>query len=200
MSGKSAGRSPAGFYKADPAARRLGRRAACQRNRRGECDEDAVGRIVASKRAGLLARVIDERREVVLQVVADARERCRAPRCRVAPACPDRRCPDSINSCGELMTPPARITSRSARAVICSPASVIFDADGAAALEHDAVRQRTGRPPSGWNGSAPGAGRPRRHCSAGRRRIVMLRAQALPAGRRCSRWCAAYREAPPAAR
>ena len=50
--------------------------------------------------------------------------------------------PESMRSCGELMTPPARMTSRSARAVDRFRALAVLDADGAAALEEDARRKR----------------------------------------------------------
>ena len=47
--------------------------------------------------------------------------------------------PDSIRSCGELMTPPASMTSRPARAVLVAPFCVVFDADGAVAFEKNFV-------------------------------------------------------------
>ena len=50
--------------------------------------------------------------------------------------------PDSISTCGELITPPARITSRSARATLVSPPCEIFDADRAIVLEQHAGHQR----------------------------------------------------------
>ena len=46
--------------------------------------------------------------------------------------------PESIKSCGELMTPPASNTSRSACATLRSPFLQILDADGAAAVKDDA--------------------------------------------------------------
>ena len=50
--------------------------------------------------------------------------------------------PDSINSCGELMTPPHRMTSRSAWRDNALARFQIFDADRPATLEQDARRQR----------------------------------------------------------
>ena len=50
--------------------------------------------------------------------------------------------PDSIRSCGELIEPPARITSRAACATLLSPRLLVFDAGGAPVLDDDPGRVR----------------------------------------------------------
>ena len=47
--------------------------------------------------------------------------------------------PDSISSCGELIAPPERMTSRSARHEAALALMDIFDADRARALDHDSA-------------------------------------------------------------
>ena len=53
--------------------------------------------------------------------------------------------PESISSCGELITPPARITSRAARAIRRSPSTTYSTPTRACALEDHARRQRVHR-------------------------------------------------------
>ena len=187
MSGSS--RSGRVFDKAGPAARRLARRAGAKAVAARERDEDAVKPHRGDKRAGLMARIIGEHRQVVLQVVADARKRrlhgdavLRQP-VRIADAGQHqqlRRVDDAARK-DDL----ARSASRHLLA-----AAVIFDADGAAPVEHDACASAPVSTLRLERVSA-GAGKPRRHCSAGRGGSSAAYAQALPAGRRCNRWCAA---------
>ena len=53
--------------------------------------------------------------------------------------------PDSMRSCGELTTPPARMTSRSARATMRSPPARYSTPIAAVLLDHDARRVRPHR-------------------------------------------------------
>ena len=79
---------------------------------------DAVGAHGPQERARLLAPIDQDDRGMVLQVLAHARQSEPSPRMPNGGASSSGSpMPESIRSCGELMTPPARITSRSARAV-----------------------------------------------------------------------------------
>ena len=103
--------------------------------------------------------------------------------------------PDSIRSCGELITPPARITSRSARAIDPLAAAQIFDPDGATALDQDPRRQRVDldreigprqrRPQIGDGGTASPAVADRRLRAA---KALLLRAVVV-LGRRMTGGC-----------
>ena len=59
--------------------------------------------------------------QVVLQVLADARQLVRAPRCRAAAAASPGPMPESCRICGEPIAPAARITSRARRRVRSAP-------------------------------------------------------------------------------
>ena len=171
----------------DDAARHVGGEAGAEEIGLRERARDAVGAHGAQERARLLAPVHQDHRDMVLQVLADARQRDLHRNAHGGASSSGSPMPDSIRSCGELMTPPARITSRSARAATVSAALPVFDADGAASLEEDARGQRLDRRPSGSGASAPGADRRSRRCSAGRCGSSSAGGRSLPAGRRCSR-------------
>ena len=183
--GQRPGRSPARFQKRHQPARQVGGDPAAAEIRVRQLPRNAVGAHRGVQRARLLAG-----------------DRPPAPRCGPA-GCSRRRAtgvtatpcaaespgsptPDSINSCGELMTPPREDH------LAFGTSDVAF-----AGVRYSTPRRgrpRTGcaspapRPrPRDWAAPAPAADRRPRRCSAGRCGSCFGSGRNLPAAHRCSR-------------
>ena len=169
------------------AARQVGREAGAEDEALGDAQSHAVEPHVPLERTALAAGIGNERGDVILQVLADAAQRQPSPRCRAPRARRDRRCRTASAVCGELIAPPARITSRSAARDLSSPALA-----GIRRRRRACPRSRRASPAPDLDGqiaapTAPGADRRPRRCSAGRCGSSSACAQSPPAARRCSR-------------
>ncbi len=137
----------------------------------------------AVERDRLLRGDLEIELEMVLQVLADARpvgddvdpERANSAAGPI---------PESFRSCGELIAPPQRTTSRLAFARRVTHAAAIVDAGRTAAVEGDAGRERMGEDHRGSAASSPASDRRWRSTSARRPSPSCRTSRIPPAARR----------------
>ena len=184
----TSGRATSGpaFQERHPAGRQSGRDAFAVQIGADERRHDAVEPHRAVERARFFTRIGDARRNVVLQILADARQRrldgdaVGGELGRIADARQHQKLRRVDDAAAE------DDFSLRIRGDGCTPLD-IFDAGGAAAVEHDLRRQRVDLDREVLAAATPAADRRRRRCNGARPSPSSARCRSLPAGRRCNR-------------
>ncbi len=166
--------------------RQFGRRCLRRADRRGPAPARCGRTASRVERPGLLARIGDARRNVVLQILADAGQRrldgdvVGGEFGRIA----DARQHQKLRRVDDAAAQDHFALGMRGDGFA---ALDIFDAGGAAAVENDFRRQRLDLDGEVWPLPAPAADRRRRRCSGGRPSPSSARCRSLPAARRCNR-------------